>query len=116
MARGAGGLLDGGFVFKLGRLFKTPYGGEGVDFIDQLNYQFTGGLMVIFIAIISLRQYVGKPIQCWVPQEFTKSWRNMLKIYAGYQIHTSCYLMKRYQQIKWIMKKLNLLAIINGLL
>ncbi|CAH8873019.1 unnamed protein product [Trichobilharzia szidati] len=74
MARGAGGLLDGGFVFKLGRLFKTPYGGEGVDFIDQLNYQFTGGLMVIFIAIISLRQYVGKPIQCWVPQEFTKSW------------------------------------------
>ncbi|XP_018655539.1 hypothetical protein Smp_073380 [Schistosoma mansoni] len=58
MARGAGGLLDGGFVFKLGRLFKTPYGGEGVDFIDQLNYQFTGGLMVIFIAIISFRQYV----------------------------------------------------------
>ncbi|VEL35960.1 unnamed protein product [Protopolystoma xenopodis] len=59
MARGAGGLLDGGFVFKLGRLFKTPYGGEGVDFVDQLNYQFTGGLMVIFIAIVSLRQYVG---------------------------------------------------------
>ncbi|KAL3320864.1 hypothetical protein Ciccas_000461 [Cichlidogyrus casuarinus] len=74
MARGTGGLLDGSFVFKLGRLFKTPYGGEGVDFIDQLNYQFTGGLMVIFIAIVSLRQYVGKPIQCWVPQEFTKSW------------------------------------------
>ncbi|KAA3675337.1 uncharacterized protein DEA37_0002084 [Paragonimus westermani] len=69
MARGAGGLLDGGFVFKLGRLFKTPYGGEGVDFIDQLNYQFTGGLMVIFIAIISLRQYVerlnlkGSPVE-----------------------------------------------------
>ncbi|OON23103.1 hypothetical protein X801_00985 [Opisthorchis viverrini] len=58
MARGAGGLLDGGFVFKLGRLFRTPYGGEGVDFIDQLNYQYTGGLMIIFIAIISLRQYV----------------------------------------------------------
>ena len=60
MARGAGGLLDGGFVFKLGRLFRTPYGGEGVDFIDQLNYQFTGGLILIFIIIISLRQYVGK--------------------------------------------------------
>ncbi len=59
MARGAGGLLDGGFVFKLGRLFRTPYGGEGVDFIDQLNYQFTGGLILIFIIIISLRQYVG---------------------------------------------------------
>lgn len=74
MTRGTPGIFDGGFIFKLGRLFKTPYGGEGVDFIDQLNYQFTSGLMIIFIAIISVRQYVGKPIQCWVPQEFTRSW------------------------------------------
>lgn len=45
-----------------------------MDFIDQLNYQYTGGLMVIFIAIIGVRQYVGKPIQCWVPQEFKHPW------------------------------------------
>lgn len=54
------GGMDTGFVFKLGRLFKTPYGGEGVDFIDQLNYQFTSGLLMIFIAVIGLRQYVGE--------------------------------------------------------
>ena len=62
MARGAGGggLMDSGFVFKIGRLFKTPYGGEGVDFSDQLNYQFTSGLIVIFITIVSIRQYVGE--------------------------------------------------------
>ncbi|KAH9281084.1 Innexin unc-9 [Echinococcus granulosus] len=82
MARGAGGLLDGGFVFKLGRLFRTPYGGEGVDFIDQLNYQFTGGLILIFIIIISLRQYVGKPIQCWVPPEFTRAWEEYTENYC----------------------------------
>lgn len=49
-------------VLRAGKLFHTSYGGDGVDFIDQLNYQYTGGLMVIFIAIIGVRQYVGKPI------------------------------------------------------
>lgn len=48
-------------VLRAGKLFQTSYGGDGVDFIDQLNYQYTGGLMVIFIAIIGVRQYVGKP-------------------------------------------------------
>ncbi|VDN97068.1 unnamed protein product [Rodentolepis nana] len=45
-------------VLRAGKLFQTQYGGDGVDFIDQLNYQYTGGLMVIFIAIIGVRQYV----------------------------------------------------------
>uniref|UniRef100_A0A1I8FND1 Autophagy-related protein n=1 Tax=Macrostomum lignano TaxID=282301 RepID=A0A1I8FND1_9PLAT len=39
---------------------QDPLRGHGVDFIDQLNYQFTGGLMTIFIVIIGLRQYVGQ--------------------------------------------------------
>ncbi|KAL5970245.1 hypothetical protein TSMEX_001987 [Taenia solium] len=45
-------------VLRAGKLFQTTYGGDGVDFIDQLNYQYTGGLIVIFIAIIGVRQYV----------------------------------------------------------
>lgn len=47
-------------VLRIGKVFYTPYGGEGVDFVDQLNYQFTGGLLIIFIAVIGIRQYVGK--------------------------------------------------------
>ncbi|PAA56700.1 hypothetical protein BOX15_Mlig007356g3 [Macrostomum lignano] len=74
--------MDAGLVLKLGRIFKTPYGGHGVDFIDQLNYQFTGGLMIMFIAVIGLRQYVGKPIQCWVPQEFSKAWEDFAENYC----------------------------------
>lgn len=55
-------------VLRAGKLFQTSYGGDGVDFIDQLNYQYTGGLMVIFIAIIGVRQYVGKPpVLLWTP-------------------------------------------------
>lgn len=47
-------------VLRIGKVFETPYGGDGVDFVDQLNYQFTGGLLIIFIAVIGVRQYVGK--------------------------------------------------------
>ncbi|RTG85820.1 uncharacterized protein DC041_0009585 [Schistosoma bovis] len=45
-------------VLRIGKVFETPYGGDGVDFVDQLNYQFTGGLLIIFIAVIGVRQYV----------------------------------------------------------
>ncbi|KAL3312418.1 hypothetical protein Ciccas_008989, partial [Cichlidogyrus casuarinus] len=68
--------MDANFVLRLSRVFRVPYGGEGVDFVDKLNYQFTSGLMIIFITIIGFRQYVGKPIQCWVPQEFTGAWED----------------------------------------
>ncbi|KAL3313219.1 hypothetical protein Ciccas_008180, partial [Cichlidogyrus casuarinus] len=47
-------------VLRVGKVFKTSYGGDGVDFIDQLNYQFTSGILVIFIAVIGVRQYVGE--------------------------------------------------------
>ncbi|RTG85828.1 uncharacterized protein DC041_0000595 [Schistosoma bovis] len=50
--------MDANNALKLGRLFRVPYGGEGVDFIDQLNYQFTSGIIVLFIVMIGFRQYV----------------------------------------------------------
>ncbi|CAH8526589.1 unnamed protein product [Heterobilharzia americana] len=68
--------MDANNALKLGRLFRVPYGGEGVDFVDQLNYQFTSGIIVMFIVLIGFRQYVGKPLHCWVPQEFTSSWED----------------------------------------
>ncbi|CAH8667060.1 unnamed protein product [Dicrocoelium dendriticum] len=80
-------------VLRIGKIFYTPYGGEGVDFVDQLNYQFTGGLLIVFIAVISIRQYVGKSIQCWVPQEFTHSWEeyaeNLCWVQNTYFLHPS---------------------------
>lgn len=56
--------MDANNALKLGRLFRVPYGGEGVDFIDQLNYQFTSGIIVLFIVMIGFRQYVGKSTFC----------------------------------------------------
>ena len=43
------------------------------DFADRFSHTFTTALLVIFTLVISARQYIGKPIACWVPTEFTRA-------------------------------------------
>jgi len=43
------------------------------DFSDRINHALTSVILVFFSLIVSARQYIGKPISCWVPSEFTKS-------------------------------------------
>lgn len=37
------------------------------DFIDRLSRKYTSGLLLIFAAIVSMRQYFGDSIHCWCP-------------------------------------------------
>ncbi|KAK3083046.1 hypothetical protein FSP39_012546 [Pinctada imbricata] len=41
------------------------------DFIDRLNHWYTVIMLVVFTVIVSTNQYVGDPIQCWCPADFT---------------------------------------------
>ena len=43
------------------------------DFADRFSHTFTTLLLVVFTLVISARQYIGKPIACWVPTEFTRA-------------------------------------------
>uniref|UniRef100_A0AC35TPG7 Innexin n=1 Tax=Rhabditophanes sp. KR3021 TaxID=114890 RepID=A0AC35TPG7_9BILA len=46
------------------------------DPVDRLNYFITATLLVFFSIMTSAKQYIGSPIQCWMPQEFRSSWES----------------------------------------
>ncbi|PAA47719.1 hypothetical protein BOX15_Mlig024907g1 [Macrostomum lignano] len=52
------------------------------DFSDRLNYYYTSIMIVIFAVVVSARQYVGKPLQCWIPAEFSEQWEKYSESYC----------------------------------
>ena len=43
------------------------------DPVDRLSRQYTVALTVFMAALVTLKQFVGRPINCWCPTEFTYS-------------------------------------------
>ena len=43
------------------------------DVVDRLSRQYTPSLLVMFSVLVSIKQYVGDPISCWCPAQFTQS-------------------------------------------
>jgi hypothetical protein len=45
------------------------------DYVDRLSRQYTSLILICFAFLVSTRQFVGKPISCWCPAQFTDSHR-----------------------------------------
>ncbi|KAF8567850.1 hypothetical protein P879_06240 [Paragonimus westermani] len=43
------------------------------DFIDRLNHSYTTTVLMLCTVIVLGRQFMGKPISCWTPNEFTNA-------------------------------------------
>jgi innexin len=50
------------------------------DFSDRLNHRWTVSLLILFCILVGSAQYVGSPIACWCPAQFTGS----MTTYANY--------------------------------
>ena len=46
------------------------------DWIDRLNHLYTTIIFIIFTIVVSTKQYVGEPIHCWCPAQFTSGHRD----------------------------------------
>jgi innexin len=51
------------------------------DAVDLVHNYFTALILSVLAALLTVRQFVGNPIKCWAPADFTKAWIQ----YAEYQ-------------------------------
>ena len=49
------------------------------DYVDRLSKRYTVSVLLFFTLIVTTTQYVGSPIRCWCPAQFTDSH----KLYAN---------------------------------
>jgi innexin len=52
------------------------------DAVDRLNHRYTFAMIMIFLVLIAGKQYVGQPIECWVPKEFSNDWQAYTENYC----------------------------------
>ncbi|KAL3106147.1 hypothetical protein niasHT_016834 [Heterodera trifolii] len=58
------------------------------DFVDRLCYRYTPMLLALFMFITGTVDYIGKPINCMVPNEFSEAWVEF--------VHQYCYVTGTY--------------------
>lgn len=57
-------------------------GNDDDDWVDRLNHLYTVLLLCVFAVFTGGGQYVGDPIQCWCPAQFTSSYVSYTKSYC----------------------------------
>ncbi|XP_045178288.2 innexin unc-9-like [Mercenaria mercenaria] len=62
--------------------FKKLLSSTTDDWVDKMNHVYTVTILIILATVITTNQFVGDPIFCWVPAEFTSSYEAYTKWYC----------------------------------
>ncbi|VDK73783.1 unnamed protein product [Litomosoides sigmodontis] len=49
------------------------------DVVDRCNYLVTNIMLLICVITVAAKQYVGEPLQCWIPAEFQNGWEQYIE-------------------------------------
>ena len=49
---------------------------------DRISHKYTIGLFILLAFVVSAKQYVGEPINCWVPAHFSDNWEEYANSYC----------------------------------
>ncbi|CAJ0573276.1 unnamed protein product, partial [Mesorhabditis spiculigera] len=52
------------------------------DIADRLHYYYTSTFLLLTAVLISLKMFGGRPIECWLPAEYKKSWEDYTEMYC----------------------------------
>ena len=75
--------MDNGFFGAIAGLKLTSFDRKiDNDGADRLNSIWTPIIIVIFAVVVSGKAWVGEPMQCWVPAEFSGQWESYAENYC----------------------------------
>ncbi|PAA58479.1 hypothetical protein BOX15_Mlig011707g2 [Macrostomum lignano] len=66
-------------------LIADSHGVYAEDFADQLMSKYTSLGLMLTATVLAMRQYIFKPIQCWVPAEWPRPWEEYAENYCWIQ-------------------------------
>ncbi|KAI0987741.1 hypothetical protein GJ496_008441 [Pomphorhynchus laevis] len=74
------------------------------SFIDRLNHTYTSFVILFFAIILTTKQYVGDPIDCWGPAELKGSYEKYMESYCWLK---NTYTMREDNQLSLDLRKMN---------